>query len=60
MVAKEETARIFAFNSLLVVLSPLFSKGVLYKIYQYTLSTHPGTVFIVISVLLFLTFIGQM
>ncbi|KAI1720605.1 major facilitator superfamily domain-containing protein [Ditylenchus destructor] len=59
MVSKEETGRLFAMVSLVIVLCPLATKLFYYKIYELTLDTWPGFVFLLMAMIHVIVFVGQ-
>ncbi|KAI1719541.1 major facilitator superfamily domain-containing protein [Ditylenchus destructor] len=59
MVSKEETGRLFAMVSLVIVLCPLATKLFYYKIYELTLDTWPGFVFFLMAMIHVIVFVGQ-
>ncbi|VDM39882.1 unnamed protein product [Toxocara canis] len=59
MVAKEETARLFAAFSIVMVVSPILSALVFNNIFNATIDVWPGFAFLVGSVLQLIVFIGQ-
>lgn len=60
LVTKAETGRLFALVTLVFILCPLASKGILNNFYEATLQIWPGMVFLLIAAFHVVTLLGQM
>ncbi|VDN40965.1 unnamed protein product [Gongylonema pulchrum] len=59
LVTKEETARLFSFFSIIMMLYPVLAALIFNNIFNATISTWPGFAFFVASVLQFIVFCVQ-